>query len=167
LHDATARQNCVDLISEVLGDPVDSAIVKVLDRNQDLVVRGGVTTEISPETEADSYGGWWVSVYNTADLDKARATPEELKQITIASPPSASNPLAGAGGAVPRGSFATSMPTVALNPEQPTWTPSDWASARPSSSAGSDVYVRGYYRSNGTYVNSYTRSAPGFGSGRR
>jgi endonuclease YncB( thermonuclease family) len=35
-----------------------------------------------------------------------------------------------------------------------------------SSNAGTDVYVRGYTRSNGTYVHSYTRSLPGQGSGR-
>jgi len=35
-----------------------------------------------------------------------------------------------------------------------------------NSSAGGTVRVRGYYRSNGTYVNSYTRSAPGRGASR-
>lgn len=35
-----------------------------------------------------------------------------------------------------------------------------------SSGAGKQVYVRGYYRSNGTYVHSYTRSLPGQGPSR-
>ena len=35
-----------------------------------------------------------------------------------------------------------------------------------SSTAGTDVTVRGYTRSNGTYVQGHTRSAPGRGRGR-
>ena len=35
-----------------------------------------------------------------------------------------------------------------------------------SSSAGTDVHVRGYTKSNGTYVSGHTRSAPGRGRGR-
>jgi hypothetical protein len=168
LHNPEAKANCIRFAASVLGDPVDAAIVKVLDQHQDLIVRNGQTTEISPETEPDSYGGWWVSVYNTALLDKARATPEELKQITVASPP---RPVVAQAPAFP--SPQTAMPVSVANaptadPSSPSWT--DWTpndlSSSSSTGSGGDVYVRGYYRSNGTYVQSYTRAAPGFGSGR-
>lgn len=54
------------------------------------------------------------------------------------------------------------------NSSQPgtnTSSPSTYESSSSSSTAGTDVHVKGYYRKDGTYVRPHTRSAPGTKSG--
>ena len=159
LNDAVAKSNCVEFIAKLFSDVNDKEALRHMNREKDLVKRGDIKWEITPPTDTDSYNGWWVSIYNEINLIMSRASEADLKQITVVKTP-------------PPASTAVSMPAN-------TWTAQEMVSARttpiyvstvvPSSryretsaiqSTGDRVYVRGYYRGNGTYVNSYTRSYP-------
>jgi hypothetical protein len=74
LKDVAARENCVAFLASVLADPADATAVKALGRVKDRQTRGGLTFETTPETDPDAYGGWWVSAYDEAALDRARAS---------------------------------------------------------------------------------------------
>jgi hypothetical protein len=146
-----AKRNCVNFISSVLANANDQAIVGALNLTQkDSTKRDGLTFETTLPDEPDAYGGWWVSVYDEDSLTKARVSGAELLAITQ---PRAEPP--------PRRDVAIAQPAT---PETTDWTASDLSYSRSgtsgSSSGGGQVYVRGYYRSNGTYVHSYTRSYP-------
>jgi hypothetical protein len=159
LKDAKAKENCVAFIASVLGEPTDAAILRLLDRRKDLVVRNGLSIEITPETAEDAYGGWWVSVYDEAALDKVRATQKELEQITVERA-AARQAVASQRTAPPQPSLASARSD---DDELLGWSPSDMRYARapkaPSSGGGGGgrVYVRSYYRKDGTYVHAHTR----------
>jgi len=149
LNSAEAKQNCMDFITSLLG-PEDAAIVRAADKSKDLITRNGLTVEVTPPDAPDAYGGWWISVYDQKALDDARASAEELKAISV---PKAA-PIQPLPMDAPNAASASSSD----------WQPADMDNSRPSSDdAGKTVYVRGYYRQNGTYVNSYYRSPPGSG----
>lgn len=248
LQDASAKRSCIEFISDVLGQAADREIVQSLDLNKDTKTRDGLTFEISPPTEEDSYNGWWISVYSEQKLNLARASDKELSDISLTksdalkeanqsdSPDSWSTnelklarPTAwpkisftnksgilisdadvvrvndgvslvwekggGASGGVVRledlpeplqiqfgydpaktaradaleqqrkqqwqQDVATSAAQVAAQPAPAqipdfSYSPADSGSY----SGGGRVYVHGYFRSNGTYVNAYTRSYP-------
>jgi hypothetical protein len=142
LGSLSAKQRCVAFMASLLPDPGDRCLLRSLNLNQDLRERGGLTFEVTPETAEDAYGGWWVSVYDTAALGKSRSSPQEREAITVQ-----------------RDAPETSQ---AGGPAQ--WSPQELALARPG---GKTVYVRGYTRKDGTYVQAHTRAAPGSGGGRR
>lgn len=159
-RDATAKQRCIEFIASVLPDATDAAILKAARPEEDKIERGGMTIEITPPTAEDAYGGWWVSVYYEQRLDQARASEKELKAITVAQ----DEPVKPSAGKAP----------VAQSPTGPSASNSDlgWSgdelkkARRPqvstsSSSSGGRVYVRGYYRKDGTYVRGHTRSRSG------
>jgi hypothetical protein len=156
--DSSAKQHCVEFISSVLPDKTDVALLKAARLDEDKIERGGMTIEITPPTAEDAYGGWWVSVYYEQRLDQARASDSELKAITIArDEPSRS---AVRTPAAKPSSATTHEPDL-------DWGRDDLKRARkPSVSAGAAtpsggrVYVRGYYRKDGTYVQGHTRSRP-------
>ena len=139
-----AKSNCVNFICSVLANDDDKKVVRALSWNpKDLQKTNAMTFEITLPSEPDSYGGWWVSVYDENALINARASGAELLSITqprivTKAQPIATTPTAGAA-----------------------WSSEDISNSRPiasdSSNNGGTVYVRGYYRKNGTYVNSYTR----------
>jgi len=143
LKDETAKTNCIDFIASVMGDQTDAKILRNLNRTRDLIVRNDLTIEITPETAEDAYGGWWVSFYSFNALEAARATPKEIKEITVA-----------------KSSVASSASTQPADVDPYAWRQNDISRARPAqagSVSGGQVYVRGYYRKNGTYVRPYTR----------
>jgi hypothetical protein len=168
LSNADAKQHCIDFISSILGDGFDATIVRQMNRNKDLVQRHGVTFEVTPATDPDAYGGWWISVYDEKLLDTARASDAELAQIAVPKSEilAAIQPLAVLQTSTPTPAPAVPTPE-AISPSQTdfnsameNWTPSDVSRSRRSSTAGNDVYVRSYSRKDGTYVHSYTRSSP-------
>ncbi|MEA2734559.1 MAG: hypothetical protein QOE14_1010 [Humisphaera sp.] len=178
LKDPQAKENCVQLIATVLTDAADVAIVRAMNRKEDLIQRGSVKIEITPETSPDAYGGWWVSVYDEAALEKSRASDAELQQIAVARMAPASStvraaPRAAAPAAVrepvaqPRQASVAAAATAPTDPYE-SWSAADmrWARGSTSSapiSAGSGgsgygrVYVRAYHRKDGTYVRGHTR----------
>jgi hypothetical protein len=148
LKNDEAKSNCVEFVQSILPNDQDKQIVYRLDRSKDIRTREGMTFEITPPTDPDSYDGWWVSVYDEAGLTTGRASEPELKTITqpiVAQ--SAPWPVAPP----PRATGTANTPTT-------TWSGSDMRYARPSTnSSGGSVYVKGYYRKDGTYVQGYTR----------
>ncbi len=158
--DATAKEKCLRFISRVLG-PGREATCSNLNRTKDSIVHGDLTYEVTPTTDEDAFGAWWVSVYSVKDLDAARASADELRTIAVprvivATPPPPA-PKASA--------FASSAATTPAEAHEANdWSPSDMARSRATAGGGGSVYVRGYTRKDGTYVHSYTRSAPGSGS---
>jgi hypothetical protein len=158
LKSEAAKSNCIEFIASVLGDHSAAEILRKLNGSKDLVVHNGLSIEITPETDEDAYGGWWVSVYDEKTLDAARATPKELEQITVA--------RSSGGQKRTPGSAPTTQPQ---GDPLYDWQQDDLRRSRPPASGqvgGGSVYVRGYQRRDGTYVHSYTRSAPGSGGGR-
>lgn len=152
-----AKGNCVELMASILPDKADAAVLRALSQKQDLVTRKDVTLEITPPTSADSYGGWWVSIYSEKELDAARASKDELSEITVArsAPAPAVTPVPASPALAPASPAKSGGNAVSED-----WTPSDIRSARPStggSSGGGSVYVRGYHRKDGAYVRPHTR----------
>lgn len=78
LNDNTARENCISFLSSILRDADDQATLHSLKREKDLIRKAGLTFEITPPDAADSYGGWWVSVYEDAAIEKARASAPDV-----------------------------------------------------------------------------------------
>ncbi len=153
------KTNCVEFIAGVLRAAEDKEALLKLNFTKDAVTKNGLTIEITPPTDQDAYGGWWVSVYDEASLNSARASDAEIRQITV-----------------PRN--IASAPVSVTQPSQQ-WSKADLNESRPASttsftpalsapaaspayhpSSSGTVYVRGYYRKDGTYVRSHTRSAP-------
>ena len=155
-NDAAKRQ-CVAFMAALLGEAKDVAILKSLDLKKEIVTRNGLTMEVTPPDGADAYGGWWVSVYDEVKLDRARAPEKELEEITVSR------------SRKPVPAVAAVRPTAVAQqePVEDSWSEEDYrytrkrASTALKSSDGDRVYVRGYYRKNGTYVRPYTRSRTG------
>ncbi len=82
LKSDVAKRNCIEAVDAILQDREDRKVLASLKRDVDKKVRAAVTFEVTPPTAEDAYGGWWISVYDEAALDRSRATPEELKKIT-------------------------------------------------------------------------------------
>jgi hypothetical protein len=78
-----SETNCLKFISDLFNDTSIKDFIWNLNRKTDYKVHDDLTYEITPPTESDSYGGWWVSVYAEQDLDRARASDEEMKHITV------------------------------------------------------------------------------------
>jgi hypothetical protein len=161
LKDPKAQQNCFAFISTLL-DPQRAAVLAKLNRAKDSGKLGEWTIEITAPTDEDAYGGWWISVYSEAALDKSRASAEEMKAITV---------TRASVAPVPAGPDNEKVAVTGDGPRD-TWSSSDLSRSRaPSSgeasSGGGSVYVKGYTRKDGTYVHSYTRSAPGSRGGRK
>jgi hypothetical protein len=158
-----AKDMCIQFVASILPDRKDAELLRKLEKSGGKVTSGDITIEITPPTAEDAYGGWWVSVYSEEALEKARATEAELAAITVE-----------------KNSFAAAAPTTAT-PEvnTTTWTPSEIAQARPYVPPASTakaapsrypttqvtqppqtsgrVYVRGYFRKDGTYVRPHSR----------
>ncbi len=83
LEDSSAKNNCVKFIGNLLSQSADKEIVQELDLKKDLKTRDELTFEITPPTAEDAYKGWWISVYSEQKLNLARASGEELQQITV------------------------------------------------------------------------------------
>lgn len=181
LKSDAARANCLTFMADVLKNQHVVATLKTLTLTKDTREVQGITLEVTPETDPDAYGGWWISAYSMSKLDASRATPAELAGITTkrvkiaATQPGVA--MAPVVAAVPKNFIAS-----ATNPATPStgtasgsgaqdshaWTPDDLSRARKSTaSGGGGVYVRSYTRRDGTYVQGHTRSAPSRGGGRR
>ena len=142
---AGAKEECLRLVGEMLQDMEDQAVVRSLDREEDRKERAGIIFEVTPAHAKGSFGAWWISVYDVAQLAASRVPPKELDQITTREGVA---PLEDDPGEWALRSFkeARSAPR---------------SSTSASNSGGSKtVYVRGYYRKNGTYVRPHRRSRP-------
>jgi len=162
LEKESAKSNCVYFVGAVLANEGDRGIVQSLNVEKDRLEKDGLSFEITPSTDPDAYGGWWVSVYSEELLDASRASDEEIKAIT--------QPLPAFSRArvTPPPSIPTerALQSSVTGPTVPNWSAYDLQSARPIRSSstysggGGRVFVRGYTRKNGTYVQPHTRRAP-------
>lgn len=146
----SARVNCVKFITSVLQKGQDQATVGALDlKTKDVRKLGGLTFETTLPDEEDSYGGWWISVYDEKELDQARASGMELLAIT--------QPKTPPKRVIP----SPTATSVTASPANYYWSYDDISAySRPSRSYSGDsgmVYVNGYTRANGTYVSGYYR----------
>ena len=144
LENENAKRNCITFICSLLREPADREAVHGLSLEKGKNIHDGLTFEVTPSSEPDAYGGWWVSVYNEDALNSVRASDKEMESITV------------------ERSSLESEKRAATSPESwDDWSSPDlrYARAPKSGGTGGSVYVRGYYRKNGTYVQSHTRSA--------
>jgi len=84
--DPARRPAARDALAGLLSDPDDRNAVKALDPAKDKQTRGGLTFEVTPETAADAYGAWWVSVYDAKALDASRASEADMKAVAVPRP---------------------------------------------------------------------------------
>lgn len=151
VKDEDAKTNCVNFISSLL-DSDDGAIVHSLNTSQkDLRRNDGMSFETTFPDEPDAYGGWWVSVYDDSALTNARASGAELLSITQPRVPSQQQQAV----------VSTSQENQNTSGQSFTWSANEMSDSAGSDYQSSDrVYVRGYYRRDGTYVHAYTRRYP-------
>jgi hypothetical protein len=98
LTNSAAKMDCLNFIEVLLKSQEDKDFLKTLSLKTDYKIRDDLSFEITPPTDMDAYNGWWVSVYSEEELSHARASDEELKQISIRKTDIASQPD-NAGGA--------------------------------------------------------------------
>jgi hypothetical protein len=98
LSDETAKKRCIEFISEMLPNQTRRAALQKLDLKKDSATSDGMTIEITPPTDEDAYGGWWVSAYYVTALDYFRATPAEIAAITVPKSIPSASPQADASG---------------------------------------------------------------------
>jgi hypothetical protein len=157
LQSDAARSNCVEFVCSTLRSEDDRKVVREIKWTKDVVKRDGLTFETTLPTEEDSYGAWWISIYDETEIVAARASGKEI--LAISEPVFAQK----------KPQAITAQPTR-QDPIQPlaTWTTEDWSYARqprvstggaPNASGGR-VYVSGYTRKDGTYVSGHYRSSP-------
>jgi hypothetical protein len=155
LKNNQAKTNCTDFMGVILGSSKDKKTVRSLDfHKKSVITNEGITFEITLPLETDSYGGWWVSIYNEQALEKSRASGEELLAITQPRMAPKPQPIV----------YSTRSEATSITANQ-SWSANDFEYSRPASSSsattgGGRVYVKGYFRSNGTYVSAHTRSSP-------
>jgi hypothetical protein len=152
LGSSSAKSNCIEFIAGLLGTETERIVLRQMNRDKSAFTQGSVTIEITPQTAEDAYGGWWVSVYDEPKLDKARASESELKVVTVPAVTRAPT-IADSGWSEQELKLARPYvpPSVASSRVAPI------ASGSSDSYSGGRVYVRGYYRKNGTYVRGHTR----------
>jgi hypothetical protein len=163
-QDAGARSNCVNFICSVLASADARKMVRALNWNPDDVQKNeGMTFQTLQPGEPDSYGGWWVTVYNDTALANAQASETELLAITqpvaaavpaMAAPQPAATaqpvaPPANAGA--PPDNASAQQPAAPAQPADatatttyaygttyymhPAWTADEMANARPAAAA--------------------------------
>ncbi len=159
-----SKREIRDVMTEFLLHAEDKEVVRQLSLAQDKREREGMTFEVTPPTAADSYGGWWISFYDACAFERARASENELKEISE----EASEHETVAAHAAEKSSAVT-HPAKQASAPAPTsvhqggevgWSGSRGlsTSSHRSSSGSKRVYVRGYFKKNGTYVRSHSRS---------
>jgi hypothetical protein len=82
VNDPSAKANCITLIQDLLTHIDDRAVVGSLNTDKDLKTQDSLTFEITPPEGEDAYGGWWISVYSEPSLNFARASDQEMNQIS-------------------------------------------------------------------------------------
>lgn len=176
----SAEEACRMVMMKILTDEKDQKALALLDLKPGKITFNGLTIEITAATDEDAYGAWWIGIYDEPALEKARATAEVIEEISVAkreipaaektqSPEPSINSHqtsttktntaakpSNPGNTVATTSPSTPEPTTTYTP----WNNSDLAYSRGGASGGGRVYVRGYTRKDGTYVQPHTRSKP-------
>lgn len=122
---ASTKEELRNLMAGLLQQAADRELVHGLSLDEDKLERAGLTFEVTPPTADESYGGWWISIYDAAAINKARASDAELKTIAVEAPAQKDEPRS--------------------EPKKP---------ARKAKEAGTSdrVYIPDYSREEGAYV---------------
>jgi hypothetical protein len=174
---AAAKSNCVNFICSVLANAADRKMVRALNWSQkDVQHNGSMSFETLLPGEWGSYGGWWVTVYDTNALANARASDAELLALTqpnvaptqpvaataqpapaaITAAPDATTPPSAAPAAQP--TTTTTMTTDGYGYYGYGWTAEELAAAHPDTAAtqpavnAANVYPRTYSHEGGGYA---------------
>jgi hypothetical protein len=164
LSNMELRHECVTFVSALLSKKADYDTVKAATLIQFRKQSNGLTTEVTPPTAEDAYGGWWISVYDEKQLNASRASDPEVKAISTAQREEQKQNDKKVASAEPRQPVtrkesAPAEPAATVPSVRTDWSSSDYSAVKRTSSDGR-VYVRSYYRKDGTYVHAHTRSAP-------
>ncbi len=120
---------------------------------------GSIDYEVTPPTAPDAYGAWWISAYDMTRLESARLADTELNEITVKRAEIARLVAKEAALAAEQRRVAAWSAADLARAVRPVVTSSSTVTSAPEPSYNTGrVYVRGYYRKNGTYVNGYYRS---------
>jgi hypothetical protein len=146
-------EECRALLASGLSDQEDARLVASMPLGEETTrQRGGLAFEVSLPDAPDSHGYWWICLYSAEALDEARLHEAQLADLVV---------------------HESALSSVEGN-DPHSWSRADVRSAGPRRLGGQatdggsgTVYVRGYTRRDGTYVQPHTRSAPGTGGGRR
>ena len=153
------KQRLVAFVAEV----TTAEFTESFNLDEDKKRLGSIDYEITPPTAPDAYGAWWISAYDLTRLEAARFSDTELNEITVKraevarvtaeqAERDAQQRLVAAWSAA---DLARAIrPSVDTAPQyaRPTSNTSE------SSYSSGRVFVRGYYRKDGTYVRPHTRS---------
>jgi hypothetical protein len=83
---ASTKQELRTLMAGLLQQAADRELVHELSLDEDKLERAGLTFEVTPPTAEDGFGGWWISIYDAAAIERARASDAELKTIAEKAP---------------------------------------------------------------------------------
>ena len=122
---SSTKQELRNLMAGLLQQAADRELVHALSLDEDKLERAGLTFEVTPPTAEDGYGGWWISIYDAAAIDRARASDAEMKTIAVDAPARKNEPPA--------------------EPKKPVRKPKD-------AGTSDRVYIQDYTREDGAYV---------------
>lgn len=166
LQQPEAKRRCIEFVTSLLSNESDRKVVAALDLEKDVITRNGLTFEITPETAEDAYGGWWISVYDESALDSARASEKEVQEISVNRSTEKTESVARKPDPKTKTAESGEVSASGERENRDTvtgWSGSDMKYARAaksttkSTSSNGRVYVRSYYRKDGTYVRGHTR----------
>jgi hypothetical protein len=140
LTNESAKTNCLSLMTALMSESHADKILG-LSRNGETKSVSNVVFEVTSPTASDSFGGWWIAVYEADKLDSSRASAIEMKDITAKREGDGAKPNTDSGWIPEELRRARNYPVVSAEPR----------------TTGGAVYVRGYHRKDGTYVQPHTR----------
>jgi hypothetical protein len=170
-NNAAAKSNCVNFVCSVLASADARKMVRALNWSQkDVQMQNGLTCETLLPGEMGSYGGWWVSVYDSTALANAQASDAELlalaqPRVAAVQPATAAAPSVTANNDIivntnpPSAAVAQSGQITSYGSYTPAygWTAEELAAAHPATATAAAnnadmVYPRTYDRTAGTYA---------------
>ena len=108
-------------------------------------MRGGVVIEVTPSTDPDAYGAWWVSVYSLPLVHAAAGTSANISEITVSE-----------DDAEKSGMWTKQQQHRVRRTKSEDSSSEGRAGKKDKPSR--QYYVRDYTRANGTQVHSYKRN---------
>lgn len=115
----------------------DRSRIESFDATPRATTEGGLTVETTPASADDAFGAWWISAELTEQVSGAAANEAELAQVSTTQSGWNASPMVTSG---PTGTYSS---------------PASRSSYRRS--VGGPVFVHGYTKKNGTYVQSHSR----------
>lgn len=162
---AIAKTNCIRFIRSILREQADKDHVGQLTIEKSIRKSGALTFEVTPDTDEDADGGWWISIYDENALAQARASEAEMQDIAVVTkgisdvPQPPGSPSNSSGWTLQDLALPfRSQPPTAIPQTRPS-APMPTVSGQGQGNAPRTVEVRGYTRSDGTYVPPHTVSS--------